>query len=140
MRILSNPLDALGFSASFLCALHCISLPLIATFGMSGALPWLESEVLEMALIVSTLVIAGWSLVSTFRRHGDRRPLWYAGLGFVVIIGGHLAQLSIEHYLAGVGGIAIAYAHYLNWTLIGQCSTRTAFSLGLKARAKRRAA
>jgi len=139
MRILTNLLDALGFSASFLCALHCISLPLIATLGMSGALPWLESERLELALIVSALVIAVWSLASTFRRHRDRRPLWYAVLGFVVIISGHLAHLNVEHYVAGVGGLLIAYAHYRNWLLLSQCDTDHSGFFRLRSRSKRSA-
>lgn len=115
MRFISAHLDLLGFSASFLCAIHCIAMPLVLSLGLAGALPWLDNHFLEWGLILSTLVIAGWSLVGSYSTHRQKKPLLYAIAGFAIIIGVHFLHGALEHYLAALGGIAIAYAHYINW-------------------------
>ncbi len=119
MRFLSNHLDFFGFSASFLCAIHCMAMPLILSLGLAGGLPWLENPFLEWGLILSTFLIAGWSLVRSIAQHGQYKPLLIAIIGFIIILAVHFLEGSLEHYLAAIGGSAIAYAHYVNWRMLG---------------------
>ena len=117
MRVIRAYLDLLGFSASFLCAIHCMLLPLLLAFGASGGVSWLENPFIEWSFIVSALILAGWSLVGSYREHHDRRPLQLAVAGFLIILGVHILHHAVGHYLAAIGGILIAYAHYLNWRI-----------------------
>lgn len=123
MRFLSAHLDLLGFSASFLCAIHCMAMPLVLSFGLAGGLPWMDNPFLEWGLITSTFFIAGWSLVRSINQHGQYKPLIIAIIGFTIILLVHFLEGSLEHYLAAIGGTAIAYAHYINWRLLG-CSVK----------------
>lgn len=120
MHIINKYLDLLGFSASFLCAIHCVLLPLVLSLGLAGGIPWLESHSLEMMLIVSTLIMASWSLLGSWPKHHNRKPLMLAAIGFVIIFGVHLLEGDIAHYVSAIGGVFIAYAHYLNWRLLHQ--------------------
>jgi len=124
MRFLSNHLDFLGFSASFLCAIHCMAMPFVLSLGLAGGLPWLENPLLEWGLISSTFLIAGWSLVRSIAQHGQYKPLIIATIGFVIILMVHFLEGSLEHYLAAIGGGSIAYAHYANWRMLG-CAVKS---------------
>lgn len=118
MRLIRSYLDVLGFSASFLCAVHCLLMPLILSFGLVGGLGWLESPVVEWTFIISTLIMASWSLFGSLPRHRNKRPIFIAALGFAILFGIHLLEHHIGHYFAAIGGVLIAYAHYLNWHLL----------------------
>lgn len=119
MRFISAHLDFLGFSASFLCAIHCMAMPLVLSMGLAGALPWIDNHFLEWGLIVSTFIIAGWSLVRSYKDHQQIKPIALAATGFMIILAVHFLHGALEHYLAAVGGTAIAYAHFVNWRLLG---------------------
>ena len=120
MRIIYNYLDVLGFSASFLCAVHCVLTPLVLALGLAGGLEWLESPLVEWSFISTTLVFATWSLIGTFPKHRNAQPLLIAGAGFTIIIGLHLLPGHVNHLLSAVGGILVAYAHLRNWQLLRQ--------------------
>ena len=122
MRLIRSYLDVMGFSASFLCAIHCMLMPLILSFGLVGSLTWLESPLVEWIFIVSTLVLASWSLLGSLPNHNNKRPLLIAAIGFAIILGVHLLEHVVGHFVAAIGGVLIAYAHYLNWRLMTTCS------------------
>jgi hypothetical protein len=137
MRIITKYLDILGFSASFLCAIHCVLLPLVLSFGLAGGLPWLESHSLELALIFSTLIMASWSLLGSWPKHHKTQPMLLAALGFLIIFGVHLLDGNVAHYVSALGGTLIAYAHFINWRLLHPHAvfrrTRTMLKLESKA-------
>jgi hypothetical protein len=137
MRIITKYLDILGFSASFLCAIHCVLLPLFLSLGLAGGLPWLESHTLELLLIFSTLIMASWSLLGSWSKHHKIYPMLLALLGFVIIFGVHLLEGDVAHYVSALGGTLIAYAHYINWRLLHPHAvfrrTRTVIQLESKA-------
>lgn len=118
MQIITKYLDILGVSASFLCAIHCVLLPLFLSLGLAGAFPWLQSHSLELALIFSTLVLASWSLLGSWHKHRQIKPIIIATVGFLIIFGVHSLEGDIAHYFSALGGILIAYAHYVNWRLL----------------------
>lgn len=121
MRLIRSYLDVMGFSASFLCAIHCMLMPLVLSFGLVGS-SWLESPLVEWTFIVSTLILASWSLLGSLPNHNNKRPLVIAAIGFVIILGVHLFEHVVGHFVAAIGGVLIAYAHYLNWRLMTSCS------------------
>ncbi|MCB0638962.1 MAG: MerC domain-containing protein [Lewinella sp.] len=123
-RFFSWNLDALGFSASFLCAIHCLALPLLLSLGALGGLSWLHDPLLEWGMITLAVIVAGWSLIGSYRQRGSGAgPLLLAFLGMIALAAGRLAPGEAEHYLTALGGVLIAGAHYRNWRLTG-CRTR----------------
>lgn len=134
MRIIRSYLDLLGFSASFLCAVHCLVMPLVLSLGLAGGMTWLESAWVEWTFILTTLVLASWSLFGSLSKHHNYRPLIIAGLGFVLIVVlHHIFEDSIGHYLSAIGGILVAYAHYYNWRLLHTKSTVTKLQFAAEA-------
>ena len=119
MRIIRSYLDLLGFSASFLCAVHCLLMPVALSLGLLSGLSWLESAWVEWSFILSTLILASWSLIGSFSKHTNLAPILWAALGFVLIIVLHHAfEHTVGHYFSALGGVLVAYAHYLNWRLL----------------------
>lgn len=135
-RFFSLHLDLLGFSASFLCAIHCMALPIVMSLGLFGGLTWFESPILEWGLIISTLLIATWSLFrSYYQQHRNLRPLLIAAIGFVLVFASHFIGAHEEHFVTAAGGFLIAYAHYVNWRLLRSCPTSSLRLKWTKAKA-----
>ncbi len=126
MRFLSPHLDFLGFSASFLCAVHCIAIPVLLALGSLGSVSWLHDPILEWSLIVFAVVIASWSLFRSYLRdHHRRLPLQLAFIGFLFIIAGRFMEGNLEHYVTAIAGTLIATAHFFNWRFLNTCPRPT---------------
>lgn len=120
-RFFKFHLDFIGFSASLLCAIHCISLPIILSLSTLGGLAWLENEAIELSFIACSVIVASWSLFhSYFRVHSRKEALLIAFTGFSIIIISHVFFPSLEPILMMFAGISIAWAHWLNWRLVNQ--------------------
>lgn len=118
-KFFSINLDFLGFSASLLCAIHCISLPLLLSVGALGGLAWLENEILEHGIILFSFIIASWSLGQSYFKYRlkfDAIAVVFIGFGF--ILAAHTFAESLEPILMMIGGCCIAFAHYLNWKMV----------------------
>ena len=114
--------DFFGFSASFLCAVHCLALPLLLSMGLLGGLAWLHQPPVEWSLIGSAVLIAGPAFYRGHRSHRRLLPMGMAGLGILLLAGSRWLH-EYEHLLTGAGGILIATAHWLNWRY-GRCLVR----------------
>lgn len=117
-RFTSLNLDFLGFFASTLCAIHCLALPFLLTFGVMGGLEWLAHGLLEFVFILLAIVFAGWSLSKSQPKHGSWKAIRIALIGFAFLIISRFPEGELEHYLTAAGGIFIAYAHFVNWRLL----------------------
>ncbi|MCB0706514.1 MAG: MerC domain-containing protein [Saprospiraceae bacterium] len=117
-RFTSWNLDFLGFFASALCAIHCLALPFILTLGMLGGLEWMAHGLIEFVFIVLSMLIASWSLGRSIPRHGSWRPVYVAVFGFGFLALSRIIPGHAEHLLTAIGGIIIAYSHYVNWRLL----------------------
>lgn len=117
-KFFSLHLDFMGFWASALCALHCMAVPLVVTFGAVSGLAWLSHPWLEMGFIITSIVAASWSLGRSYIYYHRR---WGAIVvvmaGFVLLILSRFAEHSWEPLLAVLGGASIAGAHVFNWRL-----------------------
>ncbi|MEM1325549.1 MAG: MerC domain-containing protein [Bacteroidota bacterium] len=116
-RFFKPHIDSVGFVAATLCAIHCISLPLILSIGVLSGSTWLENEALELGFIGASLLIALSSLIPSYLKN-HRRPdaLLISGLGFGIIMSHSLVE-SLEPVLMFVGGSCVALAHWYNWRL-----------------------
>lgn len=116
-KFLSFHLDAIGFSASLICALHCAVVPLLLTFSALGSIGFLNDPWIELSMIVISFILAVSSLLPCYFGHHHRlSPLLLALLGFSLITIGRLVSAeAYEILMTSTGGFVIAIAHYTNW-------------------------
>ena len=122
-------LDGLGISASFLCAIHCALLPIVAGLLPVIGLQAFAHPAIEKSIFVSALIIASLSLFpSYFRVHRKASAIMIFVAGFTMLFIGHAAGHEwgltwVEAPLAVAGGLGVAFAHYINYKECHACPT-----------------
>ncbi len=99
------------------CAVHCMVMPFVLGVLAVGGAEWIGSEIAEMLLIGSAMIIGIVSLAPSYLRHRNPAALTLFFAGLAVIGGSHL--LMEEHSVTlgacmAIGGGLIALAHYRN--------------------------
>ena len=118
-RFFGLNLDFLGFSGSFLCAVHCLVLPFALSAGLLGNLSTIHNSILQWMIVTGLLLVAFLSLFRSYRSgHGRLAPLLLGSLGFLGVLIGESFHGMEGHVLAGIGGLILAIAHYYNWRLL----------------------
>lgn len=118
-KFLGISLDVIGFTGSFLCAVHCLALPLLVSFGLLGHLHLHQTPTWEWLLFVALLGVAIASLLSSFRNtHQNLTPVVMGFAGLLLILIGEINHQHVSHFLSGIGGLLLASAHFLNWSLL----------------------
>jgi hypothetical protein len=123
-------LDHAGITASVLCAIHCIVLPLLLGGLTAGGLTatgvaWLRNESVEWVFLISSFSIGVFGLLPGYRRvHRHKRCLWLFSIGVLSILAGRLANArSLPDTPFVVGGAAlIISAHAANRYLCARCT------------------
>lgn len=117
-------LDKLGASLSLLCALHCISLPILLTTMPLLGQSFLTNPILEASLIVGSLVIAAYTLFRDYLyTHHRWTALVVAAVGFGFILSAHwVFPPAAETLFMLMGGIFTSSAYYINWRLRKSCA------------------
>jgi len=121
-RFINNNIDFWGFLASFLCALHCAAVPLILLFGSLGSFAWLANHEVELGFIAVSIILAYWSLWTSYKKHHKKKKavkIVLVGFGFLIV--SRLVPHNIGDILVVIGGLIVAYAHYVNWRLLESC-------------------
>jgi len=120
-KFFSGHLDFLGFSASLLCAIHCISLPILLSVGTLSGLAWLENELLEHGIILFSFIVASWSLGQSYFKYRTKLDaIIIVTIGFGFIFAAHTLVENLEPILMMIGGCCIAFAHFLNWKMVNR--------------------
>jgi hypothetical protein len=117
--------DKTGAAVSWVCAVHCLAIPLIvSSFPLLG-LSFLAGEAVEYVFIGLSVVIAAVSLLPAyFKSHRKIRAvlLFTSGIGFMIF-----SDILFEDDLTGkivfvsVGAICITLAHFINRHLCKTC-------------------
>lgn len=113
----SHLLHKTGMVLSFLCLIHCLSMPIILT-----ALPFLAkgyiSHTTEIILVGGSLIIAIFLLQKDYKVHHKSAPfilLFSAvisqGIGFFIV------NEQQETMFVIIGSLLMASAYLLNWNL-----------------------
>lgn len=108
-------LDRLGIGISLGCAIHCVASALIALVPSllpRDLSPWLER--LEWPFLVGAAIVGATSLVPSFRRHGDARPVSLFTLGMGMLAGSRFMHGPMEIALTVTAVTIVAAAHVLN--------------------------
>lgn len=116
--ILNFNLDSIGFSASFICAVHCAALPLILTGISASNLSFLTNPAFEIFMIILSVIIGTSSLLPSYKHHKKITPVLTLFLGFFCIFSGHfLVSSDLESVVTPIGAFIVAYSHLINWKL-----------------------
>ena len=112
-------LDALGFSASLLCAVHCAFVPVLLTLSFFQGLHFLAEPSIERGVLGISFFLALASLLPSYINHHHRlSPILIFVLGVFLIIIGKIELSSLwEVLFTSVGAVCIALAHLVNWKL-----------------------
>ncbi|CAN5601893.1 MerC domain-containing protein [soil metagenome] len=113
--------DRIGFTASFLCAIHCALLPLALALLPALALRvggWID---LDQAFVVFATVLGLGTLTLGYRRHRAFHAWALLLPGLALVWAGAFSPLhdhSIFHAMVmTIGGLLLAGAHLLNLRL-----------------------
>lgn len=117
----ARALDRLGATASFLCAIHCATLPLVVAILPALGLGFLASHGFERAFVACAAAIALGSLAAGFRQHRRWRAFAVLLPGLSLMCAGLVADAAARPVLHAVlvvtGGLLVAGAHVANLRL-----------------------
>ncbi|UXP30780.1 MerC domain-containing protein [Reichenbachiella agarivorans] len=121
-QFIGSHLDFVGFSASLLCALHCVALPFLLSLASLTGLQFLNNPWIEYTIILVSGFIASYALIHGYLRHHQKpMALVIVVAGFALIGLGHWLQVEwYEIILTSCGAAVVAIAHLVNWTQIKQ--------------------
>jgi len=106
-------------SASLLCLVHCLALPVLLLL-LPGALGlFAESEAFHyaaLALVVPAALAAFWL---GYRRHGAAGPAALGAAGVTCLVGAllHSPIEDLETVLTVTGSLLLIAGHAINWRL-----------------------
>ncbi len=125
-------LDAVGFSASLLCAIHCAAMPLLLSILPLASAEFLLHEGVEFFMIGVGVVVGAWSLSHGYLHHHKNFSAGALMLfGFAVIAFGHGFAEEQESIVTPLGASLVALSHIVNWRLMQRtkdCCTQKALS------------
>jgi hypothetical protein len=118
----SARLDLMGTCVSLMCALHCLTVPLLVTvLPLAGAGVFLGGS-LEVLFIAASVALATGSLCWGFRRHRRWQMFIVLGAALTMIgVGRFLARESFELVFVVMGAAVLAGGHLLNRYLCLTC-------------------
>lgn len=108
-------LDRIGITATSLCALHCILLPVLLPFLPLLGLSFLASHEWEHIFLFLTAVLGTVALLSGYKRYHKRLyPFYLLYLGIALYWIKHDYSAAVETYFIVAGGSLIVAAHFVN--------------------------
>ena len=122
-KLMTMRSDALGISASMVCLLHCMAIPVAAAFAPLFLAGVLEAPWFHLMLILLVGPTAGWALWRGYCDHGHF-PVIAAGLvGLALVAFGSLVPLieeldiRVELGSMATGSLILVATHLRNYHL-----------------------
>ncbi len=112
------PSDAIGQVLSALCAVHCVSSPLLVTLAPAAASVLGGAHPLLLGLVTG---VALWAFIPGYRCHRSRSVLALAVTGIALLSVAALAfedNLAVETAISLAGASVMMGAHWLNRRLL----------------------
>ena len=119
MRI-DSPIDVMGMIISGLCAIHCVSLPILLLTGLAVGFSSMGPvhDKVEISIMLLSTIIVTWAMMRGFKAHGDRKPVIWALIGIALLFIGFFWINTAGHLIMALGGIFVAIGHLVNLRLI----------------------
>ncbi len=122
MTKLKKNIDLFGLVSSSLCALHCVSFPLLISLGFIGTIGSSTSHfITEMLVLVASVILVSLSIYKGLKAHESATPYWFFAFGLAAIV---IGLFCTYHLLMAAGGISLAVGHLLNHKLLQGKSVR----------------
>lgn len=119
-------LDRIGITATSLCALHCILLPVLLPALPLLGIGFLADHVWEHVFLIFTAILGSVALFSGFKRYHRRLyPFYLLFLGVAIYWQKHDFSEQIQPYFIILGATLIVSAHVLNIKLCNSCKKCT---------------
>ncbi|WP_440874787.1 MerC domain-containing protein [Thalassotalea sp. PLHSN55] len=119
-------LDRLGITATSLCALHCILLPVILPALPLLGLSFLADHAWEHVFLLVTGILGSIAMFSGFKRYHRRLyPFYLLMIGLVVYWLKHDFSEQVQPLMIVIGATFIVAAHIINIRLCNACKTCT---------------
>ena len=119
-------LDRIGITATSLCALHCILLPVLLPALPLLGLGFLADHSWEHMFLISTAILGSIALFSGFKRyHRKLYPFYLLFLGVGIYWVKHDFAEELEVFFIVIGASLIVAAHFINLKLCNSCKACT---------------
>ena len=119
-------LDRIGITATSLCALHCILLPVLLPALPLLGLSFLADHAWEHTFLLITAILGSVALFSGFKKYHRRLyPFYLLFLGVGIYWIKHDFSEAIQPYFILVGATLIVAAHIINLKLCNSCKKCT---------------
>jgi Na+/melibiose symporter-like transporter len=119
------PLEKMGLFLSFVCAVHCLSMPLLFFFApyFIGSLAF--SPRMEWFLVATSFGLAAFLLIQDFLKHRKPLPLYFLGSALLCkVVDILLSNQSIEWIFGLLLGIFVAIAYWVNYQHKSACTCK----------------
>ncbi|XPF92714.1 MerC domain-containing protein [Colwellia sp. RE-S-Sl-9] len=115
-------LDRIGITATSLCALHCILLPVLLPALPLLGLSFLADHTWEHVFLIMTAILGSFALFSGFKKYHKRLyPFYLLFLGVGIYWIKHNFSEELEPYFIILGASLIVAAHVINLKLCNSC-------------------
>jgi hypothetical protein len=115
-------LDRIGITATSLCALHCILLPVILPLLPLLGLGFLADHTWEHVFLLLTATLGTVAIYSGFKHYHKRLyPIYLLYLGVIIYWVKHDFSPALEPFFIISGSSLIIAAHFVNIKLCNSC-------------------
>lgn len=116
VRLLADIIESTAISASTLCMVHCLALPVLLFLvpGLLGA--FVQSELFHLAALAMVAPAALAAFLLGYRRHGRAGPALLGVSGVICLVLGVAASLPVgETVMTVSGSLLLVAGHAWNW-------------------------
>jgi len=127
--------DAIGISASMVCAVHCVALPLLVSSVPFLGIELLSNKIFEAVMIGTSLLVGCWALFTGYRRrrrYGWPVALFAVGMFFLLYGTIRIIPKNEEIVFKALAAASIVTAHAFNWKYGRNCEIDPAHSQNTK--------
>ena len=116
MRELNVTFDKAGATASMICAVHCVAVPLLLAILPVIGLTWLDNPWVDRSFFFLAFIFVVLAHPRGYAQHRRCIPAFIALIGLIAIFLAILVFERVEahHYLVAAGGLMVAGSHWLN--------------------------
>jgi hypothetical protein len=119
MDKLKKNIDIAGFFTSGICAIHCMALPILISFGLfEGLMADMAHGMIEWVVYGMAFIFASTAVYNGWQKHSNILPSLLFLAGFIIISIGMYVHTGTGHLIMAIGGSAIALGHLMNFKLL----------------------
>lgn len=119
------PAEKVGVFLSLLCAIHCLTLPLILFAAPYLASSFAFSPLMEWILVIVSFVMALILLWQDYSKHKKPMPLFFLALAVAVKLVDTLLEIKSIEWIFGLAlGVFITLAYWFNYKHKTACTCK----------------